>query len=135
MANNGADVLLYVDETAVAKQTGLSRSTSTPTIDVSHKLSELDEFIPGRGSGTMTLNALWVPTHSAYLALRAAQLNKELISIRVVYDGDAWEDASALITQFDEDWPDNAASTMTINLQINGSWSTTGGNGEGEGES
>lgn len=127
MANNGADVLLYVGANAVAKQTGLSRSTSTPTIDVSHKLSELDEFIPGRGSGTMTLNALWVPTHAAYLELRAAQLGKDLITIRVVYDGDGWEEASALITQFDEDWPDNAASTMTINLQVNGSWTNVGG--------
>ena len=123
MATNGSEVLLYVGETAVAKQTGLSRSRSSPTIDTSHKLSEVDEFIPGRGNGgTLTLNALFVPEHDGYTALRTAQDDKELITARVTLDGEDWQEAQALVTQFDEDWPDNAAATMSITLQVSGVW-------------
>jgi len=125
MALNGSEALLYVGGEAVAKQTGLSRSRSSPTIDVSHKLSDLDEFIPGRGNGgTLTLNALFVPDHASYTALRTAQDDKELITARITIDGEEWEEADALVTQFDEDWPDNAASTMSITLQVSGIWTS-----------
>ena len=123
MAMNGSEALLYVGSEAVAKQTGLSRSRSSPTIDTSHKLSDLDEFIPGRGNGgTLTLNALFVPEHAGYIALRTAQDDKDLITVRITLDGEEWEEAQAMITQFDEDWPDNAVSTMSITLQVSGVW-------------
>ena len=89
MAMNGTDLLVLVNTgtpgTPVYEAVGCQRDATldeaTATIDVSCKESRAQRVLPGRYSGTVSLDALYVPTDAAYLALRDANRNGDMILI------------------------------------------------------
>ena len=128
---NGADVLLLVRTstgpdvyTAVGSQRGLSLSETTADVDVSSKDSRAMRVISGRYGATLSLDALYVPSDAAYAALKTAFRAGDLVRVRVRDDGDETEQADALITQMDTEFPDQAEATIGISLRVDGTWST-----------
>ena len=134
MAMNGTDVLLLVNTgtdlvpsyEAVGSQRDVSFEETTEEIDVSSKDSRAKRVLPGRYGATISLDALYVPTDSAYGKLKNAMRNGTLIMVAKEVDDVTIETASALITSMSEADPDQAESTISISLTIDGTWTVVG---------
>ena len=129
---NGADVLLLVnlgtdgdpDWSVVGSQRDVTFDESTEEIDVSSKDSRARRVIPGRYGSTISLDALYVPDDSAYLALKDAMRDGEIIQVQRQESGAALEYADAVITGLSEGMPDQGEATVSADLTIDGMWST-----------
>ena len=134
MGLNGTSVLLLVNTgteetpvlTAVGSQRNLSREETTEEIDVSSKTSRAKRVLPGRYGSSMSLDALYVPSNTCYLALKGAMRNGELIVVRVSEDGVEIEEADALVTSMSEEWPDQEEASISVDLTIDGDWAVVG---------
>lgn len=126
MAIDGAAVLVLADVggvyTPVAEQQGLSRESSRNMIETSHKQADHTQWIYGKKDDTLTLDALYVPGDAAMQTLRAAMGNKTVIVIRRSENGTEIEQATALISTISDEWPDNDASTVSVEFQLSSSW-------------
>lgn len=128
---NGADVLLLVnlgtdgdpDWSVVGSQRDVTFDESTEEIDVSSKDSRARRVTPGRYGSTISLDALYVPDDSAYLELKDAMRNGDMIMVQRQELGAALEYADAVITGLSEGMPDQAEATVSIDLTIDGMWS------------
>jgi len=131
---NGADILLLANTgtdaspvwTAVGSQTGVTFEETNDEIDLSSKDSRAKRVSAGRYGATISLDALYVPSDTAYLALKAAMRAGDLIKVRREEEGTATEEADALITSMSEEGPDQDAATISIDLTIDGEWSEVG---------
>lgn len=131
---NGTDVLLLVNTgtddtptyTAVGSQRGVTFDQSTDEIDVSSKNSRAFRVIGGRTKYTLSLDALYVPNATCYQALRLASDNGDLIKVRREEDSVATYQAEALITSMSEEFPDQGASTIAIEMTIDNGWTELG---------
>jgi TP901-1 family phage major tail protein len=131
---NGSDILLLVNTgtelvpayEAVGSQRDVSLQESTAEIDVSSKDGRAKRVLPGRYSSSLSLDALYVPTDDAYLALRSAMRDGELILVAVENDGVTEETATALITNMSTSFPDQGEGTISIDLTIDGEWTEVG---------
>jgi len=134
MAMNGTDVLLLVNTgtelvpsyEAVGSQRDVSFEETTEEIDVSSKDSRAKRVLPGRYGASITLDALYVPTGTAFTALQDAMRDGELILVAKEVDNVTVETASALITSMSEAMPDQAEATISISLTIDGTWTVVG---------
>lgn len=134
MAMNGTDVLLLVNTgtpavpvyEAVGSQRDVTFDETTEEIDASSKDSRAMRVLPGRYGATLSLDALYVPTDDAYLALRSAMRDGELILVARENDGVTEETADALITSLSESFPDQGEGTISISLTIDGTWTEVG---------
>ena len=134
MAMNGTDVLLLVNTgtelvpsyEAVGSQRDVSFEETTEEIDVSSKDSRAKRVLPGRYGATISLDALYVPSDSAYGKLKNAMRNGTLIMVAKEVDDVTIETASALITSMSEADPDQAESTISISLTLDGEWTVVG---------
>ena len=121
MATNGSDVLIYVyiagTPTPVGSQREASIEETTEEIDISTKDSRAKRVIPGRYSSTISLDSLYVPTDSAYGALKTAMRDGTPV---VVSTGTEY--ASAIVTSLSESYPDQDTATVSIGLSVNGAW-------------
>ncbi|HBF40548.1 MAG TPA: hypothetical protein DDW19_01845 [Anaerolineaceae bacterium] len=134
MAMNGTDVLLLVNTgtelvpsyEAVGSQRDVSFEETTEEIDVSSKDSRAKRVLPGRYGASITLDALYVPSEAAFIALQNAMRDGELILVAKEVDNVTVETASALITSMSEAMPDQAEATISIALTIDGTWTVVG---------
>ena len=134
MAMNGTDVLLLVNTgtdlvpsyEAVGSQRDVTLEETTEEIDVSSKDSRAKRVLPGRYGATISLDALYVPSDSAYGKLKNAMRNGTLIMVAKEVDDVTIETASALITSMSEADPDQAESTISISLTLDGEWTVVG---------
>jgi len=128
---NGADVLLLVnlgtedDPTwaIVGSQRDATFDESTAEMDLSSKDSRVRRLGPGRYSATVSLDALYVPTDEAFLALRDAMRLGNLIQIQREESEAALEYAYAVVTGLSQGMPDQEAATVSVDLAIDGEWS------------
>jgi len=134
MAMNGTDILLLVNTgsesvpsyEAVGSQRDVSFEETTEEIDVSSKDSRAKRVLPGRYGASITLDALYVPTGAAFVALQGAMRDGELILVAKEVDNVTVETASALITSMSEAMPDQAEATISISLTLDGTWTVVG---------
>ncbi len=134
MAMNGADLLLLANTgtpgvpaySVVGSQRNATFDESTDTIDISSKDSRAQRVLPGRYKGTISLDALYVPTDAAYQALKNANRNGELILVAREEAGVVVETVDAKIDSISEKFPDQADSTISISLTIDGFWAEIG---------
>jgi len=128
MAISGNAILLRVDTTgagnwvSVGSQRGLDISRTTNVIDSSHKGDSHTQSLAGRRSGTITLDALYVPDDTAYNTLDAAYTAGTLASVRKYVSGVATVECSAVINDLSESHPDDDVSTISVGLTLNGDW-------------
>lgn len=134
MAMNGTDVLLYVNTgteavpvyTAVGSQRDVSFDETTEEIDASSKDGRAFRTLAGRYKATVTLEELYVPDDAAYLALKNAMRDGDLILVERLETGGVDETATALVTSLSEKAPDQEACTVSTNLTIDGEWTAVG---------
>lgn len=134
MAMNGTDVLLLVNTgsesvpsyEAVGSQRDVSFEETTEEIEVSSKDSRAKRVLPGRYGATLSLEALYVPSDAAFLALQSAMRDGDLILVAKEREGITIETANALITSLSEAHPDQGESTVSLSLTIDGGWTVVG---------
>lgn len=119
---NGTDILLRVDGTIVGSQRNVTFDETNEEIDVSSKESRAKRVLAGRYGSTITLDALYVPTDTAYLALQAAMRNGTMVEVIRQEDGATLESACAIVTSLSTAAPDQAEATVAIGLTIDGEW-------------
>lgn len=122
MAMNGTDVLLRVDGVIVGSQRGVTFAENSAEIDTSSKESRAMRVLPGRYDATVSLEALYVPTDTAYLALQTANRNGDFVTIIRQEEGATLESASAIVTGMEGDFPDQEAGTIAVELRVDGEW-------------
>lgn len=127
---NGTDLLLLVNTgteavpawTVVAGQRDASLSESNETIDFSSKDNRAWEGAAGRYESEVSLDSLYVPNHAAYTALKDACRDGTLIRVRTQEGGANKEEADAIVTELESEFPDQGESTVSITLKVTGSW-------------
>lgn len=121
MATNGSDVLIYVYiagvKTAVGSQREASIEETNEEIDISTKDLRAKRVLPGRYSSTISLDSLYVPSDSAYSALKTAMRNGTAVVVAT-----ETEYANAIVTSLSESYPDQDAATVSIGLSVSGEW-------------
>jgi TP901-1 family phage major tail protein len=127
MAIAGMSVLLMVETAtgtfkAVGEQKGMSLESSRNLIEVSSKNNDHATFVYGRKSDTVSLEALYVPSDEGFAALKDAMENKQPIVIRRSEDGEAIEEAEALVGSFSIEFPDEDAAVCSVELTLNESF-------------
>lgn len=124
MAMSGTDILILIDGDIVGSQRDSSRDETTAEIDVSSKDSRAGRVLPGRYGAKLALDALYVPTDTAFLALKNAMRNGVFVDVVITEDGIAFESACAIVTSLSEKYPDQAEATVSIGLTIDGEWTS-----------
>lgn len=130
MTMNGTDLLILANTgtpsvpvyEAVGCQRDATIEETTATIDVSCKDSRAQRVLPGRYASTISLGALYVPSDDAYLALRTANRDGELILVARQELGVVTEIVSAKIDSMSESFPDQGEATISISLTVDGEW-------------
>lgn len=133
MANglNGTDFLLQVNTgtvqapvyTTVAAQRDASVSESSDTIDFSTKDSRAWDGRAGRYESEISLDGLVpVAAEPGFDALKAANRTGALIQVQTRVGGVPKEKATGIVTQMDQEYPDQGESTFSATVKIAGSW-------------
>lgn len=132
--NNGTDLLVLVNTgtpavpvyEAVGCQRDATIEESSDTIDVSCKDSRAQRVLPGRFSGTVSLDHLYIPTDAGYQALQAANRDGELILLAKEWQGVVTETVDAKVDSISESYPDQAEAVVSVSLTIDGFWAAVG---------
>jgi TP901-1 family phage major tail protein len=130
MAQNGTDFLLLVNTgteeipvyEAVGSQRDATVEETTDTIDISSKDSRAMRVLPGRYASSISLGALYVPDNDAYLALKSANRNGDLILVARQNQGVVTEIVSAKIDSISQAFPDQQEATIAVTLTVDGFW-------------
>lgn len=131
MAMDGRQILVLVpvddgsggtEYKPVAEQTSVSWENTHNLIDASNKDSGHTQWIYGKEDDTVSLEALYVPDDEAFQALKEAKKNRQNVILRRSEKGTEVEEAEALIETISVEGPDNDNSTVTIDFQLNESW-------------
>lgn len=129
-AIDGAQVLVMVDMgegdvsdwQAVAEQTSLSQENTRNLIEATSKDSDHTKWIYGKKDGTLSLEKLYTPNDSAFMAIEEAMKNGEVVVLRRTENGEDIEEATALVESISKEYPDNDASTATAEFQLDEEW-------------
>jgi len=119
---NGTDILIWINGNMVGSQRDVTLDEATAEIDMSSKDERERRVIGGRYSANISLDALYVPSDTAYTALKAAMRNATLVEVVRVEEGAVLESANAVVTSLSEKGPDQDAATVSIGLAIDGAW-------------
>ncbi len=119
---NGTDILLRVDGNIVGSQRNVTFDETNEEIDVSSKEAREKRVLAGRYGSTITLDALYVPDDTAYLALQAAMRAGSFVEVIRHEDGATLESACAIVTSLSTAAPDQDAATIAVGLTIDGAW-------------
>jgi predicted secreted protein len=119
---NGADILIWIEGNMVGSQRDVTIDETTGEIDMSSKDARERRVIAGRYSANLSLDALYVPSDTAYMALKAAMRAGTLVEVVRIEEGTVLESANAVVTSLSEKGPDQDAATVSIGLAIDGAW-------------
>lgn len=130
MAKNGADILLMANTgtdatpiwTTVGSQRDATLSESVDGIDASSKDAAAARVDAGRYSATLSCDALYVPTDAAQNAIRTAFRSRLKMKVRMQDAGSQKMEASVLITSREVAFPDQEASTVSLEMTVDGAW-------------
>lgn len=134
MAMNGSLFVVLVNtgtpEVPAYEVVGYQRDAtveeSTATIDVSSKNERAARVLPGRYSGTVSFDALFVPTDAAYQALLNALRNGDLVQLAVQENDVVTETVNANVDSLSRSYPDQDAATVSASFTLDGMWEAAG---------
>ena len=134
MSKNGTDLVILVNTgtdlvpvyAAVGCQRDATIEESTATIDVSCKDIRAQRVLPGRYSGTISFDALYVPTDAGYIALKNAMRDGTLIKLAREDEDIVTEWIDAVVESISEAFPDQDAAVYSVSLTIDGFWTEVG---------
>lgn len=119
---SGSDVVLYVGSDPVGYQRDVTFEEATENIDVSSKEERAQRVLAGRYSATVSLEALFVPSDTAYAALQTAMRSGTTVTIARYKDGAEVEHATAVVNTLSEAFPDQDGATVSVSLTVDGEW-------------
>lgn len=126
---NGFDVLVLIQEPsgtggffAVAAQRGVTFKEATNAIDISSKERREAVHLPGRYSGTVTLEHLYIPSLSGYAKIRTAMRAGTFIKLKRKQLGADLESVDCVVTGLSESFPDQDAAVVSADFSISGAW-------------
>jgi hypothetical protein len=122
VATNGTDILVLIEGNVVGSQRDASFDEKTESIDASSKVSRAKRVLPGRYSGTVSLEALYVPTDTAFQSLLSAMRNGTFVTVRRQENGAGLEEAEAIVTSLKTGAPDQDVSIVSAELEIDDEW-------------
>lgn len=122
MAMNGTDILIAIDGDIVGSQRDVTLDETTEEIDVSSKDSRAMRVLAGRYGATISLESLYVPDDTAYLALQSAMRNGDTVEVWEMEEGVVIEHADAIVTGLSRSGPDQGEATVSCSLRIDGEW-------------
>ncbi len=134
MGMNGTDVLLLANTGTdlspsyeiVGSQRDVTFDETNSEIDFSNKGSRAFDGAAGRYQAQVTLDALYVPTDAAMLALKTATRDGTNLKIRRQESGVDTEEADCFVTSKSDSFPDQGEATVSITLRIVGEWAAVG---------
>jgi TP901-1 family phage major tail protein len=107
--------------TVVGGQRNASLSESAETIDVtSNDSNGANEFDYGLSTWTISCDGIYVPSDTAYVALKDAIRNKTNVLVQVQEDGVQAEQGTALVISREVSGSYNGETTYTVELQGTG---------------
>lgn len=126
---NGSDILVQIETPAgsgdyitVGSQRGATFGETTAPIDMNSKESRLSYINPGRYSGTVSLESMYLPAASGYAALASGMRNGEYVRLRRFERGSGLEQCQAVVTSLSLAAPDQDAAIASAEFQLNGGW-------------
>lgn len=134
MGFNGTDLLILANTgtpsvpvyEAVGCQRDATIDENTDIIDYSCKTSRNRRVGPGRYSSSLSLDALYVPSNTAYEALKSAMRDGETILIAREEDGVVIETADAVVATLSQTFPDQGEATVSASFEIDDIWAAVG---------
>ena len=126
---NGTDILVQVEHPAgsgnfltIGSQRGATFNENTNPVDMSSKENRAGFFNPGRYTSTISLESMYIPTSSGYAMMRNAMRDGTYIMLRRFELGNELEEAECVITSMSQSAPDQDASIVSAEFQLNGEW-------------
>jgi len=134
MAMNGTDLLILANTgtpsvpvySVVGCQRGATIDENNAEIDVSCKTSRNKRILAGRYSSTISLDGLYIPNDAAFLALKTALRDGDLILVAREEFGVVVETAYCLVTALPQSFPDQAEATITASFTVDDGWTEVG---------
>jgi hypothetical protein len=123
---NGTLVILVIDDLIVGHQRGMTVSETNEPVDYSSKERRERRVGYGRYESTISMEALYVPNSSGYLAIQDASRNGVIIEIIRKENGSDYETAFGVISSVSSDFPDQGESVLSIDIDIDGPWAPAG---------
>jgi len=97
---------------------------TTESIDFSSKDSRAQRVEPGRYSASVSLDALYVPSDTAYQSLKDAMRNGVKVQLIRVQESATLESCDAVVTSLSEAAPDQDAVTVSASFDVDGEWTS-----------
>lgn len=127
---NGTDYVLQVNTgtpgaptwVTIGSQRDATVSDDTAEIDTSSKDSPDMEILPGRRSGTIDLEMLYVDGDTEMQLLKDAIRNSTLVQLQELVDGIAAGVASGYLTSRSESYPDQGEAVVSVTFRRTGAW-------------
>jgi hypothetical protein len=134
MGFNGTNLLILANTgttespvyTAVGSQRDASIDEASATIDYSSKESRNQRVGHGRYSGSISLDALYVPNDAAYQALRNSLRNGTMILVAREEEDQVMETVLAKMDSLSETFPDQGEATVSMSMTIDDQWEVVG---------
>jgi hypothetical protein len=121
---NGDDVLIYADGTSIGGQRNVSLNSEMTVIDTSAKGDAESTFIAGRTTHSIDLDGLYINGNTAWDQLSSAMENQVSITLERYRNAAFVASATAYVTSLSRSHPDMDVATVSVSLQISGTWST-----------
>lgn len=127
---NGTDWLLQIRISTgpdvyqnLGSQRGGSVERSADEIDTSSKDSPHWTGLYGRRSSSLSLEKLYVPSAADQAAIKTAWSAGTMLRVRSSALGaEAGEQADCIITAINNEFPDQDAAVMSLDLRVSGQW-------------
>lgn len=129
MARDGETLVIRVDTGSnnfedMGGETSHDLEKTRDTIETTSKADDKKTYIYGKGDSTLSVDVLHSDGDAARSALEDARDNGDTVTVRTVKDGNADEEATALVESISQTAPDNDNAEFTIDLQVTGAWSS-----------
>ena len=121
-AVNGNTIILKVATVEVASCTDLSFDSTAEMLDISDKSTEDAQFIQGKRTDTITLNAFYLVAGAA-AAMRTAYEAGTVVAVVWDEDGSDLRTGNAHVSSLSVSAPANSAAEVSATLQMTGGWS------------
>jgi hypothetical protein len=115
-------VILLIDGVVVGHQRGMTVGESNASIDYSSKEKRHRRVGYGRYESTLSVESLYVPNASGYLAIQNASRDGTMVELIRRELGADFETAHAVITSVSGDFPDQGEAVIAVDFDIDDVW-------------
>jgi hypothetical protein len=108
--------------TAVGYQSDATFDEKTRSVEVSSKEARQSKYYPGQYSATVAAKNLYVPSDTAFVALKNAMRNGTKVVVARQESGSEVEHASAVVTELSGSFKDQTEGLISLTMSVDGPW-------------